>query len=455
MRYGIATPTRIILWLPAACVLGLLAVNCNIWLANYLPPSLRNTQIIAVVIVLVSCVLAACCAEFFLFARIKRLNNLASGMLTRAGSNSITTAADQMESLAYLMGKLSSELLAAREQENAIVDFSLNVICALDADRRFLSANPATLRCWGYHPAELVGKQLDEILHPSDVNVLQHSISKDVQENIFEVRVMTRLGKPMDMRWLLTWSTKEQKYFCIAADITDRRDFERAKDAFFAMISHDLRTPFLTLRLTLELLARGSYGHLSEEGQTVVATSDSDIERLLRLINDLLDAEKFSEGKFSVKCSPVKVADALQEAIQPLRSVASKRAVNIDVQSSDFVVRADKDRLIQILTNLVDNAISFSPENSAVEIKLEASANWIEFKVKDCGPGLDADQRTVVFDRFKQVAVPQQSGRNGSGLGLAICKSLVLAQGGDIGVDSEPNVGSVFWFRLPREHETA
>jgi signal transduction histidine kinase len=149
----------------------------------------------------------------------------------------------------------------------------------------------------------------------------------------------------------------------------------------------------------------------------------------------------------------VKLDNVISRAVSSVRMIAEKRELSITYPESDEMLVADGDRLVQVLVNLMSNSIKFSPQGSSIDITLASRLNEIEFRVTDHGRGIPEEFRTSIFDRYKQVEIGDSKQKGGTGLGLAICKAIVEQHGGTIGVDSKMNVGSTFWFRIPRSVE--
>ncbi|MCY1009408.1 ATP-binding protein [Nannocystis pusilla] len=235
-------------------------------------------------------------------------------------------------------------------------------------------------------------------------------------------------------------------------DVTERKLGERAKDAFVATVSHELRTPLTSIRGSLSLLEHGMVGPLPEEALEMVQISRTNAERLLLVINDILDLEKLSAGQIDLSLRPVDPPRVLASAAESIRGMAAQAGVEVVVGECPVgaPVLADEARVIQILNNLLSNAIKFSPRGSRVDLSVEAgSCGRLRFCVTDHGPGIAREHHARVFERFHQLDASDSRKRGGTGLGLAIVKSLVEEHGGVVGLDSAPGHGSKFWFELP------
>lgn len=240
-------------------------------------------------------------------------------------------------------------------------------------------------------------------------------------------------------------------------------ELETFKRQLISIVSHELRTPLMSVSSSLELFDTGVLGEISQKGKTRLKYAQEETDRLIRLINDLLDIEKMEAGKFVLDKSDVNVAELVNASIAAVAQIADSRQIRIEpvVADSAGPLWADRDRLCQVLVNLLSNAIKFSPENETIEVSVQnlsaetadCGTAQLKFCVTDHGRGIPEELRTKIFDRFVQVEKSDETVRGGSGLGLAISKAIVEQHGGTIGVDSEMFRGSTFWFVLPLVRE--
>jgi len=229
---------------------------------------------------------------------------------------------------------------------------------------------------------------------------------------------------------------------------TRRLEVERMKHDFLAMVSHDLKTPLTTVQGTLLLLPTGRFGSMNEHGLSMVDSSVRELERLTRMVQDLLDIAKIEAGKFELELKPTWLDNVTNRAVDNVREQAAEKAIQINFAPNPYVVIADEDRLIQVMVNILTNAIKFSPRRTSIQIEYEAQDAFVEVRITDEGRGIPVSHLETIFDRFKQVERSDRSECGGSGLGLAICKSIIEQHDGEIGVVSQPNQGSTFWFKV-------
>lgn len=228
---------------------------------------------------------------------------------------------------------------------------------------------------------------------------------------------------------------------------------EVLKQDFLRMISHDLRAPLTSIRMTVNMLEEGILGSLTAKGTDMVKGADSEIGRLVGLINELLDVEKMESGQLDMDQEWTALGAVLRQSATAVLGMARPRSIEIDVPESELDVWADSGRLVQVFVNLISNAIKFSPDGSRITLLVEADADgrMVKLGVRDQGRGVPAHLREVIFERFKQVEKSDATAKGGTGLGLFICKMIVELHGGTIWVESEDGQGSTFWFTVPLE----
>jgi len=235
----------------------------------------------------------------------------------------------------------------------------------------------------------------------------------------------------------------------IARDISERKEIERAKDEFVSIVSHELRTPLTSIRGALGLLAANRLDLGEDKRHRMIDLAASNTDRLIRLVNDILDVERLNSGKVAFDRRRIQARDIVSQTLDGLRTVADRAGVQVQWQAADLTIWADADRLTQTLTNLVDNAVKFSPAGSTVDVSVRRDGRFALFEVRDHGRGIPADKLQLIFGRFQQIDATDSREKGGSGLGLAICKSIVEQHGGRIWVDSTPGDGSAFRFTIP------
>lgn len=231
---------------------------------------------------------------------------------------------------------------------------------------------------------------------------------------------------------------------------TARLRAEQLQRDLIAMVSHDLRSPLTAIRGSMSLLLDNTYGELNERQAKAVARAESDLARLFRMSSNLLDIEKIESGNLLLDKAKHQCLLLCESAVEAIRGLAEVKSIELVIDSSDeLTVVCDFDRTVQVLINLLANAIKFSPRSTTIRFTVSREADGTMFAITDEGPGIAAESQAKIFNRFEQIVQSEETKREGSGLGLAICKSLVEQHGGTIGVRSALGKGSTFWFVLP------
>lgn len=359
---------------------------------------------------------------------------------------------DELAHLDLFFHYMAEELEKATRKQFAILDNAVDVICSIDAAGKFVSMNPASEHVWGYKPEALTGQSYAKVLFTEDVPKFEQALAEIRQStNLVNIenRVLASDGRVVHTLWSLRWSEAEQSLFCVAHDISDRKEVERVKQEFVAVISHELRTPLTSLQMTLSLLLDGTYGTLSGTAQKRIRSAEFGIGRLISLINDLLDIEKMEAGKLTMNYSNVDIAEIAQRSLDSVQGFAEQQRVSVLGDFSSVEITADADRVIQVIVNLLSNAIKFSNEDSFVRLVVEKKGNICEVKVVDQGAGVPPGTEDMIFEKYGQAHTDRSKRKRGTGLGLPICKAIIEQHGGTIGVSPTAGGGSTFWFRLP------
>lgn len=489
---------------------------------------------------------------------------------------------DEIAHLDTVLHEMATTLEEAAARERAIISNAADVICSINEELKFTAVSPAAIKLWGYTPEELIGDRLTKYLHeedvPSTLNATkQLALTQDSLS--FENRFQKKDGEVTNMLWSAYWSQNDRTFFCVAHDITERKEaeelvkqsearvrlilesmpvgltiinedgfietinarmegmlgfsaqdlsgkhlttlfpkqsegdqaafmkqllqkafgrstellarcandetmpvelsisklqmregprllttmqdvterheIEQLKQDFVAMVSHDVKTPLASILSTLGLVAANAFGGISDRGKQIIHASERQVTRLINMLNDLLLIERIEAGGFELHLADTDLRDVLHESVESVKQAASQNSVTISTTDTDAHVHADGTRLVQVMVNLLSNAIKFSSPQSVVTVSIDEQPEWIEVRVSDQGRGIPETHKKMIFEKFKQVKISDSKDKGGTGLGLPICKLIVDKHGGQIGVESEEDKGSTFWFRIPRESKSA
>jgi PAS domain S-box-containing protein len=298
---------------------------------------------------------------------------------------------------------------------------------------------------------------LFKLVHPDDreriVATFIGALKGTIPEYHIEHRVRTRAGK---WKWVLSRGQVVQRDAAgralrmtgTNADVSARKEIEHMKNEFIAVVSHELRTPLSSIVGSLGLLDRMT--SLSAETQTLVRVARDNSQRLVRLINDILDVEKLESDTLKIRLEPVELEALLRSSILANQGYAEQYGVRLALTKAHGPawVNANSDQLMQVMANLLSNAAKFSPRGARVEVRLERTQDTFRVSVIDPGPGIPEEFKPRIFDRFAQADSSTSRQRGGTGLGLAICKMIMTKLGGKIDFASTPGVGTTFYFEL-------
>ncbi|HEY9870201.1 MAG TPA: PAS domain S-box protein [Candidatus Obscuribacterales bacterium] len=351
--------------------------------------------------------------------------------------------------------KRAEELLRASEARvRQIIDSMPVGLVLIDEKGTIDMVNPATVEMFRYTAAELTGKHFKTLLHERkerEPEAFMASMFQEAIGRISEREAVRKDGSVFAMELSLKGYLAREgpRFLAIMLDVTERHELERLKQEFLAMVSHDLRSPLTAIQAFLTMLNEGIYGELTPKGKDKAAAADRSATRLLNLVNDLLDLDKLESGTFQMEFSDIPLSSVIDRSLDAVRAIAEQRGIILEAPPEDLHVHADGDRLVQVLVNLLGNAIKYSPQGESVAIDARPADGFVEVRVTDKGRGIPAHLKGTIFEKFKQVDIKDHKQKGGSGLGLAIAKALVEQHGGTIGVESEEGKGSSFWFRVP------
>ncbi|MDX2228264.1 MAG: PAS domain S-box protein [Leptolyngbyaceae cyanobacterium bins.349] len=358
---------------------------------------------------------------------------------------------------------------------------------------QFLRANTQYCKLVGYTEAELLTMNFEALTHPDDLAAdregVRQMLAGQIQVFQMEKRYFTKQGTPIPVL-MQTAPIRDQSgqilYFVgHIQDIRERLQVERMKDEFISVVSHELRTPLTSIRGSLGILESGVFDTRPDEANQMLKIALNNSDRLVRLVNDILDLERLQSGKVQLVMQECQVSDLLQQAINSVQAIADQATITLNVTAPTTTLRAAPDAIVQTLTNLLSNAIKFSSPGSTVWLTAEVNSTGeterqtahvrstlspspllasspaasddpdILFSVRDRGRGIPANKLDIIFEQFQQVDISDAHRKGGTGLGLAICRSIVQQHGGHIWVESILGEGSTFYFTIPSTRSLA
>lgn len=344
----------------------------------------------------------------------------------------------------------------SEEQLRLITDALPVLIAYIDHQQRYRYSNRTYETWYGKPRSSLLGRPMKELVGRENY---QHMLP--YIETALSGKAVTFENQRLNDNGSYSWmnivyipdfdSNGEVKgFFSMVDDITDRKAIEQIKSEFISIASHEMRTPLTSIHGVIELLCAGRLGELSEAGSQMAAMALRNSDRLVHLVNDILDLERMESGQDKIVKQKCVSAELIQQAIDSVQPLAKELEIILTTESTSIKLLADCDRIMQTLINLISNAIKFSPANSQVEIKAQLQNKNILFTVKDQGRGIPADKLEAIFERFQQVDASDSRKKGGTGLGLAICRHIVEQHGGKIWVESVYGKGSTFFFSVPQ-----
>lgn len=408
----------------------------------------------------------------FLRPRITALNSLANfarRLDTHVGEQlKIYRGSSDIEAVALGLNQ-ASERLAADEQLLRLHALQLRTVVenmpvlmdAFDEHGHIIVWNKECERVSGYSAAEIIGNpHAIEMLYPDPDY-------RNVMLNEWQTRsagfrdwALTLTAKSGAQR-TIAWSNFSTEFpipgwasWSIGIDITQTLENERLKDEFVSTVNHELRTPLTAIHGSLRLVASNTMGKIPDGARQLIDLAERNCERLMRLITNVLDMQRLQTGQVALTLKPLDMDPLVKDAIEVNQPYAAQHGVRLilaPITDSDVTAVGDHDKLLQVLTNLISNAIKFSPTETTVEVSVKREVNSIRIAVRDEGPGVPETFSNKIFRRFSRASDSPTSHVGGSGLGLYISKSIVEHHSGRIGFENNPDKGATFYVWLPAE----
>ncbi|WP_413174043.1 PAS domain S-box protein [Anabaena azotica] len=394
--------------------------------------------------------------------------------------------------------QIEATLQESNRRWKSLLDNVQLIVIGLDTNANVDYANPFFLQLTGYTQSEVLGKNwFNNFLPQSQQNLVKICFQEVIEKNFhphYQNQILSKSGEERMIAWSNTVLRDPEGStigtISIGEDITERYKLERMKAEFVSVVSHELRTPLTSMQAALSLLYEKIIDPSSPEGEATIEIATEGVDRLVRLVNDILDLERLESGKINLEKRLCNTTDLINTAIDQMQEMANQAGITLNSTTLSLQILADPDRLLQVLINLLSNAIKFSYPDSNVWLTVEAVSSspqppcspapqlpcspapllpcssaplppcspaplphtpYLLFKVKDQGRGIPSHSLESIFERFHQVDASDSRSKGGTGLGLAICRNIVQQHGGSIWAESVLGEGSTFYVTLPIE----
>ena len=360
----------------------------------------------------------------------------------------LTELADREAAIA---GEIQQRTRAEHERDQLFV-LSLDMLCIAGFDGYFKQLNPAW-ETLGWTLDELMAIPYMELIHPEDTEPAVRELQKlrlGGTTNDFEIRVRTKDGSYRWLSWGSVSLPERGLIYAVARDVNDRKKLERLKNDFISVVSHELRTPLTSIHGSLALILGGVAGELPEKVHTLAGIASKNSERLVRLVNDILDIEKIEQGTMLFRPARVELMPLVEQSVEDNRAYAQQLDVELRIAAvAQARIWADPDRLQQVLANLLSNAAKHSPRGGVVDINVQRDDGRVCVSVTDRGKGIPLEFQPRIFEKFAQADTSSTRQKGGTGLGLSISKAIVDRHGGRLWFETAPGTGTTFAFELP------
>jgi PAS domain S-box-containing protein len=354
---------------------------------------------------------------------------------------------DEFAQLDETFHSMVASINALTEREKAVFRNTNDLIFVLDGNLRVTFINDASRSMLGIAPENLLQVSVVEW---SDTIAKSLEKCVELENYTFEEMLKGAEGQVAEVEISAHWSERDRSFYCVGHDIGSRKELERMKQGFLAMVTHDLRSPIAANQLALEmLLEEPKMGSLTEDGERLIRRILSSDKKLTALINDLLDIEKLNAGQLSLDMELVSFNDLIEESIGLLEPLIKAQKIELKRDDVDTLIYCDSARIVQVVSNIFSNALKVSKPGDTIELRFSETPEESIVSVKDNGPGIPIEFLPMLFEQYTQTGEKSLM-KKGSGLGLAISKKLVDLHDGEIVVSTEVGKGTCFEIRLPK-----
>lgn len=362
------------------------------------------------------------------------------------------------------MRRVADALRASEQRLRQITDTLPALIAFVDKDQRFRFHNRAYEEAFGVTRDGIDGKTMHELMGDEFYERVRARVDEVLTGYpvVYERTQITARGEPRDfvINYFPCYGEGADEgqvigFYSLGTDITELKRIDRMKSEFVSTVSHELRTPLTSIRGSLGLVAGGMAGKLPDSAMKLIDIAKNNCERLIRLTNDILDIEKIESGKMKLDLQPMALMPLMTQAVAATEGygLANKVTLALHGNEPDLQVNVEADRLTQVVTNLLSNALKFSPAGGTVDVHVVRAGLGVRVEVRDHGPGIPEEFRTRIFQKFSQADSSDTRQKGGTGLGLNISRAIVERMGGTIGFDTQLGEGTTVFFELPEWRE--
>jgi len=351
------------------------------------------------------------------------------------------------------------QIMAEKRKSESVIRSIDDGIVLIDAEGKVTDMNPMAGTILQVDPENVVNRHFLEVVKSDQLfNYVRQTIDTGASPKIEEKQNVLTVERDGARRYYQFSVAPVHRrpgsllgVVLLLRDVTRLAELDRLKSEFVMTASHELRTPLTSISMSIDLLLESAVKKLDDKEQKLLSAAHEDLQRLRVLVNNLLDLSRIEAGKMEMEFSRNPIRPLLEKVVESFRVSADQKGVTLSFGAPEELpqVMADANKISWVLTNLVANALHFTPRGGSVQLTAEAIGPFVQISVRDNGPGIPYEYQSKIFDKFVQVKSNQALG--GSGLGLAICKEIVRAHGGTIWVDSVEGAGSTFYFTIPAE----
>jgi PAS domain S-box-containing protein len=355
--------------------------------------------------------------------------------------------------------RMAEKIIASEQQYRNLIESVREVIFQMDEEGRLMFLNPAWEDITHFKIQETLGRNFIDFIHHDDIDqavaIFKRLCDCDITSFKGELRFYNKKGHfcwiELTIQSEVDETNNKLRFTGTLNDITERRRIAQLQSEFVSVVSHELRTPITSIRGSLGLLDAGMAGHIDEAPLKLIKIAHKNSQRLVTLVNDILDMEKLMAGKMSLNMASINLISFVELSIEANTAYAHTCNTKLTLceRPPEAMVIADPDRLMQVLNNLLSNAAKFSPPDRAVEVSIAVESTRARVSVRDYGSGIPVEFRSRIFSAFAQADSSDTRKQGGTGLGLKISKTLIEKMNGEIDFESEEGVGTCFWFSLP------